>query len=364
MRLVHRIKKEKEQQILNPEMRQGIQPLQDGVVGTAITVPAERVQPAAPETGSPHTPAQTTSPIETVAMPTERSLPGAPPAVAPTPAVKKPSVPTDEQVAWDTYSALRQDWSHHLAAAERTGVHAIYVNGYKQFRARMEALAGNPALEDRPLQSLRNVLAQLYEGTETRLEIEDYLAAVKDRLEYRDEVLETVAIDLSKPVTGLTGYGRWRADIDRLAETGRRIMDGQDTYASHLNGIPLGLEHMRGALTDIDRLIGRDDRQISEAAERERQSDQSAPQETHEERQRRAQREALEFSRLQSTAYNATGEERKAAQKKFDDYVERHSKKRETAEEEERQTHKPVFPSAPRRRGSPVEEGTIQRVVG
>ena len=109
--------------------------------------------------------------------------------------------------------------------------------------------------------------------TETRREIEDYLAAVKDRLEYRSEVLETVAIDLNKPVTGLTGYDRWRADIDRLAETGRRIMDGHDTYASHLDGIPLGLEHMRWALTDIGRLIGRDDRQISEAAERERQSE-------------------------------------------------------------------------------------------
>ena len=235
---------------------------------------------------------------------------------------------------------MRQDWSRHLAAAERAGVHAIYVNGYKQLRARMEALAGNPALENRPRRSLGNVLAQLDEGTKTRHEIEDYLAAVKDRLEYRNEVLETVAIDLNKPVTGLTGYDRWRAEIDRLAETGRRIVDGQDTYASHLNGIPLGVEHMRWALTDIDRLIGRDDRQILEAAARERQSEQSAPQETHEERQRRAQREAREFSRLQSAAYNATGEERKAAQKEFDDYVERHSQKRETAEEDERQTHK------------------------
>ena len=53
-------------------------------------------------------------------------------------------------------------------------------------------------------------------------------------------------------------------------------MDGHDTYASHLNGIPLGLEHMRWTLTDIGRLIGRDDRQIPEAAERERQSEQCA----------------------------------------------------------------------------------------
>ena len=328
MRYVHQIKREADQQGIEPEMRQGVPPLGGGAAVTAGGVPA------GPDDGRPHAPAHATAPIETVAMPTERDFAEDPPAV------DKPSVPTKEQIAWDTYSALRQDWSRHLAAAERAGVHAIYVNGYEQLRARMEALAKNPALEDRPRRSLGNVLAQLDEGTKTRREIEDYLAAVKDRLEYRSEVLETVAIDLSKPVTGLTGYGRWRADIDRLAGTCRRIMDDHDTYASHLNGIPLGLEHMRWALTDIGRLIGRDDRQMSQAAERERHSEQSAAPETREERQRRAQREAQEFSRLQSAAYNATGEERKAAQKEFDDYVERHSKKRETAEEEERQTHK------------------------
>ena len=245
-----------------------------------------------------------------------------------------------KRFAWNTYSALRQDWSRHLAAADRAGIHAIYVSGYEQLRARMETLAGNPALEDRPRRSLGHVLAQLDEGTGIRREIEDYLAAVKDRLEYRKQVLETVAIELGKPVTGLTGYDRWRAEIDRMAETGQRIMDDRDTYSPHLNGIPLGLEHMRWALTDIGRLIGKDGKQISEAAGHHRQSERSAPQETHEERQRRAQREAREFSRLQSAAYNATGEERKAAQKVFDDYVERHSQKRETAEEEERQTHK------------------------
>ena len=134
-----------------------------------------RIQPTEPGDGRPRTPTQATPPIETVAMPTERSLARDPPAVAPAPAVDKPSAPTEEQVAWDTYSALRQDWSRHLAAAERAGVHAIYVRGYKQLRARMEALAENPALEDRPRRSLGNVLAQLGKGTETRREIEERL---------------------------------------------------------------------------------------------------------------------------------------------------------------------------------------------
>ena len=206
--------------------------------------------------------------IETVAVPTERNPGVQPPSAAPappvppTPSVEEPSTPTKLEAAWDTYSALRQEWSRHLAAAERAGIHAIYVNGYEQLRRRMEALAGNPALEDRPRRSLGNVLAQLDEATKTRREVENYLAQVKDRLEHRKHVLETVSMDLNKPVTGLTGYGRWRAEIDRLAETGRRMMDDRDTYSSHLNGIPLGLEHMRWALTDMGRLITRDDRQV------------------------------------------------------------------------------------------------------
>ena len=285
--------------------------------------------------------------IETVAVPAGRGPGVQPPPEAPArpappaPSVEEPSTPTEVEVAWDAYSVLRQEWSRHLAAAERAGVHAIYVNGYEQLRRRMEALAENPALEDRPRRSLGNVLAQLDEATQTRREVEDYLAAVKDRLEYRKAVLETVAMDLNKPVTGLTGYGRWRAEIDRLAETGRRTMDDRDTYSPHLNGIPLGLEHLRWALTDMGRLTARDDRQVAQAAERERQGGQTAPQETDEERQRRAEAEAREFARLQSAAYNArTDEEARAANKALDDYVERHAKKRETAGEDERRIRK------------------------
>ena len=165
MRYVHRIKLEADQQGFEPEMRQGVPPLGGGAAETG----GRRAGPAH-STGQGRTmagritPAQATPPIETVAMPTERDFAGDPPAVAPEPPVEKPSAPTEEQIAWDTYSALRQDWSRHLAAAERAGVHAMYVDGYKQLRARMEALTGNPALEDRPRRSLGNVLAQLDEA--------------------------------------------------------------------------------------------------------------------------------------------------------------------------------------------------------
>ena len=194
MRHVLRIKKEAEQQGLKPGGRQG----------TRQGVP----------------------PLETVAVPAGRDPGVQAPPVLSAPSVEEPSTPTKEDIVWDAYSALRQEWSDHLAAAERAGVHAIYMDGYEQLRRRMKALADNPALEDRPRRSLGKVLAQLDKATETRREVEDYLAAVKDRLEYRKAVLETVATELGKPVTGLTGYGRWRGGVrqagrDRPAYNGR-----------------------------------------------------------------------------------------------------------------------------------------------
>ena len=65
----------------------------------------------------------------------------------------------------------------------------------------------------------------------------------------------------------------------------------------------------------------------------------SSPQ-TDEERGHEAQSKAHEFRRLQSAAYNATGDERIAAQKAFDDYREREFKKNEKHEEKKRQTRK------------------------
>ena len=102
--------------------------------------------------------------------------------------------------------------------------------------------------------------------------------------------------------------------------------------ASHLNGIPLGLEHMRWALTDIGRLIGKDGKQISEAAGHHREGEEPATPETHEERQRRLLSEVQEFTRLLSATYDARSEEEaRAANKALDEYVEREAKKPRTA---------------------------------
>ena len=85
------------------------------------------------------------------------------------------------------------------------------------------------------------------------------------------------------------------------------------------------------------------DQTPGQGLEPERRQDMPEPQ-TREERaaeaQRDAQRDALEFARLQSAAYNATGEERQAAQQAFDAFRARVAGKYGTAGEKESQTRK------------------------
>ena len=80
-----------------------------------------------------------------------------------------------KQAVRDIYEVLKQDWSHHLAEAEQTGVRIRDTEGYGQLHARMEALAQNPNLDDAPRQTLSRVLGQLDAETEAQRKIEDYL---------------------------------------------------------------------------------------------------------------------------------------------------------------------------------------------
>ena len=67
---------------------------------------------------------------------------------------------------------------------------------------------------------------------------------------------------------------------------------------------------------------------------------QAAPPETPEQRERRAQEEALEFSRLRAAVYNArTDEEARIAREELDAYVRRETEKHRTHEEKESEKH-------------------------
>ena len=204
------------------------------------------------------------------------TTPTAPVTRPDTPAQAHPD-PTEaaRQGAREAYAALNRDWDRHLARADRAGIHAIYVDGGERFRARMEALAGNPDLDPALQGKVSRVLAIIDEETALRREVEDYLAAVEGRIEYRNNVLEIVAIELRNEVADHHGYSEWREEIEGLAETGQRILADRESYGDHLKGVPAGGQRMEWALEDIRETLTKDDRHLAENRERGRKREQA-----------------------------------------------------------------------------------------
>ena len=144
---------------------------------------------------------------------------------------------------------------------------------------------------------------------------------------------------LARHAALLRQAGTFRARPDEYAALlaanggiGRRDLDAfQQLHAKarrHRRAATMRQVHR--ARREADRMPGQTPAQ---GLEPERRQDKPEPPQTREER-------ALEFSRLQSAAYNATGEERKAAQKAFDAFRARVAEKYGTAGEKESQTRR------------------------
>ena len=218
------------------------------------------------------------------------------PGTTPVTAVMQPETPAQTQPdsaeavrqdAREAYEALNRDWDRHLARADRAGIHAIYVDGCGRFRARMEALADNPDLDPALQGKVSRVLTIIDEETALRREVEDYLAAVEGKIAYRENVLEVVAVELRNEVADHHGYGEWRAEVERLVETGQRILADRAAYSDHLEGVPAGGERMEWALEEIRETLARDDKHLAEGRERERKSEQAKKWDRTEKRSRK-----------------------------------------------------------------------------
>ena len=304
MRYVHRIKQEAAQQGVEPDMRQGGLPLEGGAIEAT-----ERA-----ETEEWNTIAAPTEVHADVAVPVGNVEPVKPDWYAP-------------------YMALRQDWNAFIEGARQAGILSFYASGYADMIPRIQALAENPDVPAVTRQPMMQVLANHQRHLSTRKHIEDYLDQVDRHIEEHDS-MESLAEELDMKVAEISDYPDWRQETGRLMAAGEVILSDMETHGPHLDNILIGETRMKWALLNMSRAIRRDDEAISEeaiAAEK-----LLAQPETPEEREQWAELEALKFRRLQSAADNAaTQEEREAAQKEFDDYVERHSKKYDTLGEEE-----------------------------
>ena len=206
------------------------------------------------------------------------------PGTTPANAVMQPETPAQAQPDWaaaarqntrEAYEALNRDWDRHLARADKAGIHAIYVDGCEQFGARMEALADNPDLAPALQGKVSRVVAIIDEETALSREVEDYLTAVEGKIAFRENVLEVVAVELRNEVADHHGYGKWRAEVERLVETGQRILADRAAYSDHLEGIPAGGERMEWALEEIRETLAGDDKHLAGGRERQRKSEQA-----------------------------------------------------------------------------------------
>ena len=296
MRYVHRVKQEAAQQGVEPDMRQG--------EAAAIT-PAGRIQSIGPRDDSAQSRAHPATPNKPpVAAPVRKAEPVKPYWYAP-------------------YMALRQDWNAFIEGARQAGIMTFYAKGYADMIPRIQALAENPDVPAVTRAPMMQVLENHQRYLSTRKHIEDYLDQVDRHIEEHDS-MESLAEELDMKVAEISDYPDWRRENGRLTTAGEAILSDMETHGPHLDNILIGKARMNWALLNMSRAIRRDDEAISKEAIAAEEL--LAQLETPEEREQRAEREALKFRRLQSAADNAaTQEEREAAQKEFDDYVERHS---------------------------------------
>ena len=304
MRYVHRTKREAEQQGQEPEKRQEALALEGGPVNAA-----ERAE---------------TVDRNAIAAPSQAHAGVAPPVAQAEPA--KPDW-------YAPYMALRQDWNSLIEDARQAGILSFYAKGYVDMIPRIRAIAENLAVPAKARAPMIQVLENHQRYLSIRKHIEDYLDKTDRHMDARTSLwreAEGQEID----VTEVPDYPGWRQEAGRLTAAGEAILSDKKAYGPHLDNITIGESRVTWALSNISRAIGGDDEAIGEKAAEVQKL--PAPQETPGERALRAQKDAQEFSRLQSAAYNATGEARKAAQKAFDDYLEREAHKYETPRDERR----------------------------
>ena len=265
MRHVHRIKREAEQQEVEPEMRQG---------ETASVTPAERIQPVRPR----HDRAQSRAHPETANTP-------------PVAAAVRDAEPV-KPYWYAPYMALRQDWNTFIEGARQAGILIFYAKGYADMIPRIRALAENPDVPAVTRAPMMQVLENHQRYLSTRKHIDDYLDQVDRHIEEHDS-MESLAEELDMKVAEISDYPDWRRENDHLTTAGEAILSDMETHGPHLDHILIGETRMKWALLNMSRAIRRDDEAISEeaiAAEK-----LLAQPETSEEREQRAELEALKF---------------------------------------------------------------------
>ena len=199
---------------------------------------------------------------------------------------------------------------------------------------RMQALADN---RDIPAET-RAPMIRARENHQRDLSARNFVADYLDAAERHmgnHAALQSAAESLDIPIAEVSDHSDWRQEADRLAAACEAILSDKEAYGLHLDHILIGDTRIKWALSDLREAIRRDSATIRENVVAESQ-ERTSPAPTPEESAREAQSKVHEFRRLQSAAYHASGDERKAARKAFDEYRTRESKHYTTPGEDRR----------------------------
>ena len=207
---------------------------------------------------------------------------------------------------------------------QQTGEPIFYAKGYADMMPRMQALADNRDIPAETRAPMIRALENHQRDLSARKYVADYLDAAERHMG-NFAGLQSAAESPDIPIAEVSDYPDWRQEAERLAAAGEAILSDKEAYGVHLDHILIGDTRIKWALSDLREAIRRDSATLRENAVTETR-ERPSPVPTPEESAREAQSKVHEFRRLQSAAYHASGDERKAAQKAFDEYRARESK--------------------------------------
>ena len=224
---------------------------------------------------------------------------------------------------------------------------------------RMQALADNRDIPAETRVPMIGARENHQRDLSARNFVADYLDAAERHMG-NFAGLQSAAESLDIPIAEVSDHPDWRQEADRLVAAGEAILSDKEAYGVHLDHILIGDTRLKWALSDLRETIRRDSASIREDAVTETQ-ERSSPAPTPQESAREAQSKVHEFRRLQSAAYHASGDERIAARKAFDDYRERESKHYTTSGEDRRHDARDIHEETQQQPSSPQTDEERRR---
>ena len=182
----------------------------------------------------------------------------------------------DMRRAQSRWEELRQDWNREVEQAKQAGIHVIYTRDYQYLRRDLESMANDTHIGRDLSPAIDDALAQLDKAEASRKHIEEYRDSIVKCLADRRDRLEAKAAVQGVTVPEHKDYGIWRAAIDQAVDIGERIIANRGADNIHFAGVALRGEGLGAAISRAREALRDDDRQISRAAQRERQAERAA----------------------------------------------------------------------------------------